>query len=519
MGFQQYLMHLRRLDPYAASLWGIPYALGYDYDLMLTAWGRHALEALRAVWDDPRRRLEMLGRWDVTALALRRPPLDMLREWRRTGRAPEPVLLEPDPERLRRYRGVARVDSVADVVAAQRMLRRGLPPPETDACIGNAALAGAAYAPLDLGHPTEAGARIDLPYRAAERAFLVAAVTFDEGWSATLEDGTAVPLCPTLLGEIGAALPPGSHRLQLEYRDPWVGVGAALSLAALGLAGLVVLRQRRAGSGDEPRAVSPVESAAMPILVVLTAWVAAVGLVVGSYLNVVIHRLPLGESTVLPRSRCPHCRQVIAARDNLPLVSFVLLRGRCRHCGAPISWRYPLVELATAALFVACLYRFGWSWQTPVAALFAALLVALAGIDFDCFLLPDALTLSGLAIGLAVSVAADWISPLEADLGVLLGGGLLWGIAEAWYHLRGEEGMGLGDAKMLAMIGAFLGWQGVLVTLLLGSLAGSVTGLALLVGRRADLKARLPFGVFLAGGAVIALFFGRQLVTAYARLL
>jgi len=251
----------------------------------------------------------------------------------------------------------------------------------------------------------------------------------------------------------------------------------------------------------------------------LDAYVAAIGLIIGSYLNVVIHRLPRRESTVLPRSRCPHCGALIRAIDNLPLVSFLILRGRCRNCRAPISWRYPVVEAITAALFVACFEVFGATWHGLVAILFSCVLVALAGIDLEHFLLPDLLTLPALVLGLLVSLRADWIAPRQALLGALLGGGALWLLARAWVLLRHEEGMGLGDVKMLAMVGAFLGWQGVLVTVFVGSLAGALLGLSLIALGRLDLGSRLPFGVFLAAGAAVALFCGPALVVRYSRLL
>lgn len=251
----------------------------------------------------------------------------------------------------------------------------------------------------------------------------------------------------------------------------------------------------------------------------LDAYVAAIGLIIGSYLNVVIHRLPRRESTVLPRSRCPHCGAVIRAIDNLPLVSFLLLRGRCRSCKAPISWRYPIVEALTAGLFVACFEVFGPTWHGLVAILFCCLLVALGGIDLEHFLLPDLLTLPALVFGVAISLRADWITPRQSLLGAVLGGGALWLLARAWVLLRHEEGMGLGDVKMLAMVGAFLGWQGVLVTVFVGSLAGAVLGLSLIALGRLDLGSRLPFGVFLAAGAAVALFCGPGLVERYSRLL
>jgi leader peptidase (prepilin peptidase) / N-methyltransferase len=257
----------------------------------------------------------------------------------------------------------------------------------------------------------------------------------------------------------------------------------------------------------------------MPFQLFLALYAAAVGLVVGSYLNVVIHRLPRGVSTVLPRSRCPHCQARIPARDNLPLVSFLVLRGRCRSCRGAISWRYPLIEAATALHFVAVVERFGLTWQALVAAGFGCVLIALAGIDFEHFILPDVLTLPTLVAGLVISFWADWIQPLDAFLGALLGGGILWLLSRVWLLLRHEEGLGEGDVKMLAMAGAVLGWQGVVVTLFLGSLSGSLVGLSLIASGRMGLKGRLPFGVYLSAGALAALFFGPQLVAGYARLL
>ena len=257
----------------------------------------------------------------------------------------------------------------------------------------------------------------------------------------------------------------------------------------------------------------------MTLRLLLDLYAAAVGLIVGSYLNVVIHRLPREQSTVLPRSRCPACGAGIRARDNIPLFSFLVLRGRCRSCGSRISWRYPLIEAATAALLVACVETFGPTWRALVAAVFCCLLVALAGIDLEHYLLPDALTLPGLGLGLAVSWAASWIHWQDALLGALFGGGGLWLLGKTWYLLRREEGLGFGDVKMLAMVGAFLGWQGVLVTVLLASATGSALGLFLVATGRLELGSKLPFGVFLSAGALVALFAGPAMIAAYARLL
>ncbi|MEZ5332949.1 MAG: prepilin peptidase [Thermoanaerobaculia bacterium] len=256
----------------------------------------------------------------------------------------------------------------------------------------------------------------------------------------------------------------------------------------------------------------------MPIEPLLAVGAVALGLVVGSYLNVVVHRLPRGESTVLPPSRCPACGARIRALENVPVLSWLALRGRCAHCGARISWRYPLVEAATAGLFLACLLRFGATPRAAASAFLCALLVVLGLIDAEHLLLPDRLTLPGIAAGLALQ---SWLPVplLDAVLGALVGAGGLILVINVWYWLRDEEGMGLGDVNLLAMIGAFLGWQGVVVALLVGAFSGALVGLTLMATGRVRLSSKLPFGTFLALGGVVALFFGEALVAGYARLL
>ena len=252
---------------------------------------------------------------------------------------------------------------------------------------------------------------------------------------------------------------------------------------------------------------------------VLIVWAGLMGLVVGSYLNVLVHRLPLGQSTVTPRSRCPACGAPIRARDNLPVLSWLVLRGRCRDCGARISARYPLVELATGLAFAGAVARFGAGGGAVAAALLATLLIALAAIDYDHYLLPDKLTLPGIAAGLVAQAVLSEGSLARGLSGALVGAGLLLALAGAWELARGVEGMGLGDVKMLAMIGAFLGVGGVVVTLLFGTLGGSATGIAMMASGRGGLQAKLPFGVFLAGGGLVALYAGAPLVRAYLGLL
>ncbi len=240
------------------------------------------------------------------------------------------------------------------------------------------------------------------------------------------------------------------------------------------------------------------------------------GLAVGSFFNVVVHRLPRGVSIVFPRSACTYCGGALKARDNIPVLSYLALRGRCRWCAAPISIRYPLVELTTGILFALCAWRFGWSWETLVMALFCGVLLVLALIDLDHFVLPDKITLPGTLGGLAVQPWLPRVDLLDALLGVVAGAGVLILIVNFWYWLRHEEGMGLGDVNMLAMVGAFLGWQGAAVTLVSATVAGALTGLILIASRRLGTKSRLPFGVFLSLGALIAVFFGEQLTSVYA---
>lgn len=246
---------------------------------------------------------------------------------------------------------------------------------------------------------------------------------------------------------------------------------------------------------------------------------AIIGLVIGSYLNVLVHRLPRGKSTVLPRSRCPYCQGAIRARDNVPILSFLLLRGRCRHCRAPISWRYPLIEALTALLFVASFRQFGLHLELVAALVFCCLMVLLAAIDVEHFLLPDRLTLGGIVVGLAFQVWLPQPGLVAAIIGTLIGAGILILVINFWYWLRGEEGMGIGDVNMLAAIGAFLGWSGVLTTLVLATASGALVGLAMMIAGRLGLQSRLPFGFFLALGAVLSLFFGEDLIAVYRGML
>ena len=251
-------------------------------------------------------------------------------------------------------------------------------------------------------------------------------------------------------------------------------------------------------------------------MVVLGAFV--FGAVIGSFLNVCICRLPAGESIVHPRSRCPGCKTPIRSADNIPIISYLLLRGRCRSCGRAISPRYPLVELLMGALLVVLAYRYDVSPALAVSGAFVAALIVVSFIDLDHQIIPDVISLPGIGVGLLISLLGYGPPLVDSVLGVLCGGGILYAVAFGYEALTGREGMGGGDIKLLAMIGAFLGWRGVLVTLILGSFGGAVVGVTLMIARGADTRLPIPFGPFLALGAVCALFFGNELITWYLQL-
>jgi len=247
----------------------------------------------------------------------------------------------------------------------------------------------------------------------------------------------------------------------------------------------------------------------------MLGFVFVLGAVVGSFLNVCIHRLPGGESIVFPASRCPACRTAIRPFDNIPLLSYLLLRGRCRACGSSIPIRYPLVELITGAAAVASFHLCGWSPHFAVSFAFLSALIVITFIDLDHQIIPNVISIPGIVVGLVAAVALgqpDWRASLA---GLALGGGLLWIVAEGYYRLTGREGMGGGDVKLLAMIGAFLGWRAVPVTLLLASLTGTIVGASVMLFRGGDSRTPIPFGPFLAAGAACALFFGEPLIQWY----
>jgi len=239
------------------------------------------------------------------------------------------------------------------------------------------------------------------------------------------------------------------------------------------------------------------------------------GLVIGSFLNVCIYRLPRDQSIVWPASRCTSCGREISWFENVPVLSYAILRGRCRTCGDRISLMYPLVEVVTAGVFVAVAAAFGLSWLLPIRLLFGCAMIVLLVIDLQHQILPNEITLPGIVVGLAASLIAEpgW---RDALIGALAGGGLLSLVAWGYERIRHQEGLGFGDVKMLAMIGAFLGWKLMLLTLVGASLLGSLTAGVLMLAGRADSQSKLPLGTFLAIAAVPVSLVGNTVVNWYA---
>jgi leader peptidase (prepilin peptidase)/N-methyltransferase len=239
---------------------------------------------------------------------------------------------------------------------------------------------------------------------------------------------------------------------------------------------------------------------------------AGFGLVIGSFLNVCIVRLPERRSLWRPGSACPVCGIPIRWYDNIPVLSFVVLRGRCRACGDAIAWRYPLVEIMTSGLFALTYLRFGWTAQLPVALVLISALIVITGIDLVHQIIPDLLTLPGILLGLLANFATGRVGWLESLLGILVGGGTFFVII-----LASNGGMGGGDMKLGAMLGAFLGWKITLVSLLIAVLAGGLVAVSLLLMRARGRKDPVPFGPFLALGGTAGLFWGETLLACYLR--
>jgi leader peptidase (prepilin peptidase)/N-methyltransferase len=253
----------------------------------------------------------------------------------------------------------------------------------------------------------------------------------------------------------------------------------------------------------------------MPAPVIIPVFVLLFGMVVGSFLNVCICRMPKEESVVFPPSHCPVCLYQIRWYDNIPLISYLVLRGRCRGCGTHISLQYPLVEVLNGVLALLLFLRFGLSPAFMVFFLFCSALVVITFIDIEHQIIPDEISLSGIIIGFVLSFFLMGHSWLNSLLGILLGGGSLLLVAWSYQRLTGKDGMGGGDIKLLAMMGAFLGWKAVPFIIFTSSLVGSLIGISIMMLQKKDTKLAIPFGPYLAFGAVLYIFCGTELIGWY----
>lgn len=244
------------------------------------------------------------------------------------------------------------------------------------------------------------------------------------------------------------------------------------------------------------------------------------GSLIGSFLNVCIYRIPRDLSIIRPSSKCPSCNTPIKFYHNIPILSFIYLHGRCRYCNTKIPARYPVVETLNALFYVAVAWRFGLGWHTPVLFGFCSAMIVITFIDLDFQMIPDAITLSGIPIGLITGslivpdpfARSSVVGFKDAFIGLIAGGGLFYIIA-----VLSRGGMGGGDIKMMAMVGSFIGWKSIILTTFSGSLFGSVTGIFLMVFRGKGRKTKIPFGPFLAAGAIITLFYGQEILAFYLR--
>ena len=268
--------------------------------------------------------------------------------------------------------------------------------------------------------------------------------------------------------------------------------------------------------------------------------IGVLGAIIGSFLNVVVHRVPREESIVFPNSRCPSCSSVIAFYDNIPVISYVVLGGRCRHCKTGISPRYPAIEVLTALLYVAVFWRDGLTPVLGFDLVFVSAIVALVFIDAEHMILPNVITYPGIVFAVIARLSLPYLSGLTAfddlpslahgmfagwpiwaaslggaALGALIGGGSLWLMGWTWEALRKEEAMGLGDVKMMFMVGAYLGWRLTILTIFMGVLSGSIIGMAVILWQRKGLKTQVPFGVFLGVGAIAAMLVGTRIADWY----
>lgn len=243
------------------------------------------------------------------------------------------------------------------------------------------------------------------------------------------------------------------------------------------------------------------------------------GLCIGSFLNVCIYRLPVSKSISHPRSSCTSCNELIPFYDNIPVLSYILLRGRCRFCREPISLRYPIIELLTGLFALITFLKYGLTLEGLIYFIYICALLVITFIDIDHQIIPDVITLSGIPIFFLGSFGLSQINYLDSLIGILAGGGSLFLVAWTYSLITKKEGMGGGDIKLLAMIGAVIGWKGILFTIFVASAVGTVSGLLVMLKLRKGMKLKIPFGPFLAIGGIAYIFFGPQLIRWYFQLL
>ncbi len=243
------------------------------------------------------------------------------------------------------------------------------------------------------------------------------------------------------------------------------------------------------------------------------------GTCIGSFLNVCIYRLPASKSIVHPRSMCPECKNMIRSYDNIPILSYLLLKGKCRYCDAVISFRYPLIEIITGAFSLCVFLKFGLTLEGLIYFAFIASLIVITFIDLDHRIIPDVISLPGIPIFFAASFALPSVTYIDSLIGILTGGGSLFLVAWIYNLITKKEGMGGGDIKLLAMIGALVGWKGVLFTIFVSSAVGTLSGIAVMLQTKKNMKLAIPFGPFLAIGAVLYIFYGSRLIYWYLNLL
>lgn len=250
-----------------------------------------------------------------------------------------------------------------------------------------------------------------------------------------------------------------------------------------------------------------------------------IGAVIGSFMNVCIYRLPRNLSIISPSSRCPSCQSPVRPYDNIPIISYMILKGRCRDCGTPISFRYPLVESLNAIMYTLIIWRFGLGWHIPFMFAFISGLIVITFIDLDFQIIPDSITLTGIPIGLIASTITipdpfsreHPVGFINSLIGIVSGGGLFYLIAILGEKAFGQEAMGGGDIKLMAMVGSFLGWKSIILTTFAASLTGSVVGIMYMIIKGKGRGMKIPFGPFLALGAIVSLFFGQEILAIYLR--